>query len=157
MLTGWTDLEDTLRTFDMLQRRAFAPLAALEEARDRRNAVRRPQTSLGRTARWPATNVLETKEAFVVKADIPGLTEGDVSVSVEEDSLVIRGERKTEVPQGYRVHLHERASVAFTRKLPLPARVDSDNVTATLQSGVLTVTLPKAREALPRQVAVKAG
>lgn len=156
MLTAWTDLEDTLRTFDLLQRRlgrAFEPPGALDStaARDRLVVRRRPR------AAWPATNVLEGKDAFLVKAEVPGLTEGDVSVSVEEESLVIRGERKAEVPEGYRAHLHERPSIAFTRKIPLPARVDAEGVTATLRDGVLTVTLPKAREALPRPIAVKAG
>jgi HSP20 family protein len=151
MLTGWKDLDDTLRTFDRLQRRAgivFDPFDALG-ARDR--------VRLRSRAAWPATNVFETKETFLVKADVPGLTEADVSVSVEEDVLVIRGERKVQVPEGYRIHVRERAPVAFTRKLPLPARVDADAVSATLSHGVLTVTLPKAREALPRQVAVKVG
>ena len=55
------------------------------------------------------------------------------------------------------MHLRERAAVAFTRKLPLPARVDADAVTRRSKDGVLTVTLPKASEALPRQIAVKAG
>jgi HSP20 family protein len=164
MLTGWRDLEDTLGMFDLLQRemgRAFAPRDALQATRDRRERfVRRPTLGLGVTlgrAAWPVTNVFETKEAFVVRADVPGMAEGDVSVSVEEDALVIRGERKAEVPEGYRVHLRERSSVAFTRKVPLPAHVDADGVTATLSEGVLTVKLPKAREALPRQIAVKAG
>lgn len=150
MLTGWKDFDDTLRTLDRLQRRAglldrLDPFASPERVRLRARAA------------WPATNVFETKEAFVVKAEVPGLAEADVSVSVEEDALVIRGERKVEVPDGYRVHLRERAPIAFTRKLPLPARVDADAVSATLTHGVLTVTLPKAREALPRQIAVKVG
>jgi HSP20 family protein len=154
MLTGWKDFDDTLRTLDRLQRRAglsldrfdpFEPFGPRERVRLRARAA------------WPATNVFETKGSFVVKAEVPGLAEGDVSVSVEEDALVIRGERKTLVPEGYRVHLRERAPVAFTRKLPLPARVDSDAVSATLTHGVLTVTLPKAREAMPRQIAVKVG
>jgi HSP20 family protein len=151
MLTGWKDFDDTLRTLDRLQRRAglvlepFEPFGSRERVRLRARAP------------WPATNVFETKESFVVKAEVPGLAEGDVSVSVEEDALVIRGERKAVVPEGYRIHLRERAPGAFTRKLPLPARVDADAVSATLSHGVLTVTLPKAREALPRQIAVKVG
>ncbi len=151
MLTGWKDFDDTLRTLDRLQRRfdvAFDPLERLAPAA---RIVRRPR------AAWPATNVFETKESFVVKADVPGLADSDVSVSVEEDALIIRGERKLPVPDGYRVHLRERAPVAFTRKLPLPARVDADAVSAALKDGVLTITLPKAREALPRQIAVKVG
>jgi len=149
MLTGWTDLEHTLRTFDRLQRRldrAFFDWSDPALVRVRR-APR---------AAWPATNVFETAEAFVVKADVPGLGEGDVAVSVEEDSLVVRGERKVDAPAGYQVHLRERAPVAFTRKLPLPARVDAEHVSATLTNGVLTITLPKSKDALPRQIAVKA-
>jgi HSP20 family protein len=66
-------------------------------------------------------------------------------------------ERKADVPEGHKVHLRERQGYAFTRKFPLPARVEADAVAATLKDGVLTVTLPKAKEALPRQVAIKAG
>jgi HSP20 family protein len=147
MLTGWTDFEHTLRTIDRLQRRMDRAFLDWQEPLFVR---RRPR------AAWPATNVFETKETFVVKAEVPGLSEGDVAVSVEEDTLVVRGERKTDVPEGYRVHLRERAPIAFTRKLPLPARVDAGAVTAALENGVLIITLPKAKEALPRQIAVKA-
>jgi HSP20 family protein len=147
MLTGWTDFEHTLRTIDRLQRRMDRAFFDWQEPLVVRRRAR---------AGWPATNVFETKEAFVVKAEVPGLSEGDVSVSVEDDALVVRGERKASVPEGYRVQLRERAPIAFTRKLPLPARVDAGAVTAALENGVLTVTLPKAKEALPRQIAVKA-
>ncbi|HEY1690820.1 MAG TPA: Hsp20/alpha crystallin family protein [Polyangiaceae bacterium] len=146
MLTGWRDFEHTLQAFDRLQRQFDSAFVERGPTLRRRARVA-----------WPATNVFETKESFLVKAEVPGLAEGDVSVSVEDDTLVIRGERKTDVPAGYRVHLRERAPVAFTRKLPLPAHVDNGAVTAVLDRGVLTVTLPKAREALPRQIAVKSG
>ena len=155
MLTGWSNFDDTLRALDMLQRhmdRVFedwrepdAPQRTALPARRRAHAA------------WPPTNLLETKESFVVKAEVPGLAQSDVSVSVEDEALVIRGERKVDVPQGYKVHVRERLPYAFTRKLPLPARVEADAVTATLEHGVLTVTLPKAKETLPRQIAVKAG
>ena len=152
MLTGWRDFDDTLRAFDQLQRRIDRTF----------DSWAMPSPSGGRLRRraavgWPATNVFETKESFVVKAEVPGLAESDVAVSVEDDALVVRGERKCEVPQGYTAHLRERASVAFTRKLPLPARVAADAVTATLREGVLTITLPKSKDAMPRQIAVKAG
>jgi HSP20 family protein len=152
MLTGFRDIDETLRAFDVLQRgidRAFDQWMDPVWAADR---LRR-RTRAG----WPLLNVFETKEAFVVKAEVPGLTESDVAVSVEDEALVVRGERKSEVPQGYTVHLRERAPVAFARKVPLPARVDAEAVTAALSDGVLTITLPKAKEALPRQIAVKAG
>jgi len=152
MLTGWRDFEHTLETIDRLQRRMDRAFAGSLAAADPAWTAERRRSRVA----WPPTNVFETKEAFVVKAEVPGLAEGDVSVSVEDDALVIRGERKTEVPAGYRVHLRERAPIAFSRKLPLPARVDVGAVTATLKNGLLTVTLPKTREALPRAIAVKA-
>jgi HSP20 family protein len=151
MLTGWRDFDDTLRALDLLQRRldrAFDPWTDPLNL-DRARVRARPA--------WPPTNVFETKEAFIVKSELPGLAEGDVAVSVEEEALVVRGERKSDVPEGYKVHLRERSPVAFTRKLPLPSRVDADAVTAKLSDGVLTITLPKAKEALPRQISVKAS
>jgi len=151
MLTGWRDFDHTLRALDLLQRRIdhvfddWGSAIAGERAR-------RPVRSA-----WPPVNAFETKEAFVYRAEVPGLGEADVSVHVEDDALVLRGERKADVPAGYEVRLRERAPIAFVRKLPLPGRIDADGVTATMKDGVLTVTLPKAKEALPRQVAIKAG
>ena len=156
MLTGWRDFEesrrtlDTLRTLDLLHRhidRAFQDWP-WPGAR---------QTVRTRAVAWPPTNVFETKEAFVVKAEVPGLAEGDVSVSVEDEALLIRGERRSQVPEGYKVHVRERTPVAFARKVAVPGRIDFDAVTASLRDGVLTVTLPKSKESLPRQIAVKAG
>jgi HSP20 family protein len=152
MNPAWRDLSEALRTFDFLNRQAEYvfedwPGVALQSL---------PRLRTPRAA-WPAVNAFETKEAFVYKAEVPGLAEGDVGVHVEDDALILRGERKSAVPEGYTVHLRERGPIAFTRKLPLPGRVDAAGVTASLKDGVLTVTLPKSKEALPRQIAVKAG
>jgi HSP20 family protein len=152
MLTGWTDFDDTVRTFDRLQRRLDRVFDEWVAAPWTAPALRRRAPSA-----WPPTNVFETKEAFVVKAEAPGLAQGGVSVTVEDDVLVVRGERKVDAPEGYKAHRRERTPVAFVRKLPLPARVDVEGVRAALKDGVLTVTLPKAKEAMPRQVTVKAG
>jgi|HubBroStandDraft_4_1064222.scaffolds.fasta_scaffold156280_1 HSP20 family protein len=152
MNIGWRDLSEALRTFDFLNRQAeyvFEDWPGLP-------FERRPHLPSARAA-WPAVNVFETKEAFVYKAEVPGLAEGDVGVHVEDDALILRGERKSPVPEGYTVHLRERGPIAFTRKFPLPGRVDAEGVTAALKDGVLTVTLPKSRDALPRQIAVKPG
>jgi HSP20 family protein len=152
MLTLFREFDDTFRTLDLLHRR-------LDRAYDLPNGPQSEALRLRRRSQpaWPPTNVFETKEAFVVQADVPGLAEGAVSVSVEDDALVIRGERKSEVPEGHKVHIRERASVAFTRSLALPGPIDAAAVTAALKDGVLTVTLPKSKEALPRQIAVKTG
>ena len=148
MLTGWRNFDEALRTIDLLHQH-------IDQVFDDRSGV--PARYRGwRRVTWPAVNVVETKEAFVYRAEVPGLSEGDVVVQVEDESLLLRGERKTEAPKGYEVHLRERAPISFARKLPLPGRVDAEGVTATMKDGVLTVTLPKAKDTLPRQIAVKA-
>jgi HSP20 family protein len=148
MLTGWRNFDEALRTIDLLHQH-------IDQVFDDR-AVGAARYRGWRRVTWPAVNVVETKDAFVYRAEVPGLGEGDVVVQVEDESLLLRGERKTEAPKGYEVHLRERAPIAFARKLPLPGRVDAEGVTATMKDGVLTVTLPKAKDTLPRQIAVKA-
>lgn len=94
---------------------------------------------------------------FVLRADVPGLAESDIQISVAGNTVTLKGERKLEVPEGHSVHRRERSAVRFAKSFELPARVDADKVTATLKHGVLTLTLPKAAEAQPRQIAVKAA
>jgi HSP20 family protein len=94
---------------------------------------------------------------FVLRADVPGLTENDVQISVAGNTVTLRGERKVEVPEGHSVHRRERSAVRFAKSFELPARIDADKVNATLKHGVLTLTLPKAAEAQPRQISVKAA
>jgi HSP20 family protein len=151
MLIGWRDFDDTFRAFNLLQRRLDSAFD------DWAGAAGVPRTPHEPRSPWPPVNAFETKESFVYTAEVPGLGQDDVSVTVEEDTLVLRGERKSEAPEGYEVRLRERQSYAFTRKLPLPGRVDASGVEASLKDGVLTVTLPKAKETLPRQIAVKAA
>ena len=95
--------------------------------------------------------------SFVLRADVPGLTEKDFEISVAGNTVTLRGERKVEVPEGYSEHRRERSAVRFAKSFQLPTRVDADKVTATLKHGVLTLTLPKAAEAQPRQISVKAA
>jgi HSP20 family protein len=149
MMNGWREFDQTFRALDSLQRRIDGAMGGWG------GLVAVPARRAPRTA-WPLVNAFETKEAFVYKAFVPGLGEGDVSVYVEEEVLVLRGERRNDVPDGYQVNVRERTPVAFTRKLPLAGRVDAEGVVATMKDGVLTVTLPKAKDTLPRQIAVKA-
>ena len=94
---------------------------------------------------------------FVLRADVPGLTEQDFQISVAGNTVTLRGERKVEAPEGYSAHRRERSTVRFDRSFELPTRVDADKVTAVLKHGVLTLTLPKVAEAQPRQISVKAA
>jgi HSP20 family protein len=94
---------------------------------------------------------------FVLTADVPGLTEGDIQISVAGDTVTLRGERNVAVPEGYSTHRRERSAVNFAKSYQLPTRVDADKVVATLKHGVLTLTLPKVAEAQPRQISIKAA
>jgi HSP20 family protein len=96
-------------------------------------------------------------KSFVFRADVPGLTENDFQINIAGNTLTLRGERKVEAPEGHSVHRRERSAFRFAKSYELPARVDAEKATATLKHGVLTLTLPKAAEAQPRQISVKAA
>lgn len=96
----------------------------------------------------PRVNVEETEREVVVTADLPGLEEKDVQVTMDDDVLILRGERKEEREEKRKdYHLMERSFGSFHRTLPLPAGVDREKIKAALKKGVLTVTLPKRPEA----------
>ena len=110
----------------------------------------------GTMRRWmPAMDLLETGDHFVLRADLPGMSEEDVTIELEDSTLTISGERKTEhesESEGfYRV---ERASGAFSRSLTLPKGVDPEAVTARFDRGVLEVRIPKPEERKPRKISI---
>jgi HSP20 family protein len=109
--------------------------------------------------RWvPAMDLVETDDSFVLRADLPGLTEEDVAIEVEDDVLTISGERKAEHEEHregfYRV---ERTFGSFRRSLTLPDGVDAEAVQAGFDKGVLEVRIPKPEERKPRRVAIRVG
>ena len=109
--------------------------------------------------RWiPAMDLVETDDHFVLRADLPGLSEEDVHIDVEDDVLTVSGERKAEhedKSEGYvRV---ERSYGAFRRSLTLPEGVDPESVTASFERGVLEVRIPKPEQRKPRRVAIQVG
>jgi HSP20 family protein len=109
--------------------------------------------------RWmPAMDLVETDEHFVLRADLPGLTEDDVNIELEDRVLTVSGERQAEHEQkkeGY--YRLERATGSFSRTLTLPDGVDADAITATFEKGVLEVRIPKPEQTKPRRVAIKVG
>ena len=115
-------------------------------------------TSNGRipsSSAWPRLNLYDEGSNLVLKADVPGMSEKDVQVTLNESGLSISGERKVEPPEGYSAHRQERTSVSFSRSLTLPCKVNPEQTQAQVKNGVLTVTLAKAPEAQPRQIAVQ--
>jgi HSP20 family protein len=113
----------------------------------------------GGARRWtPAMDLLETEDEFVLRADLPGLSESDVSIELEDNVLTLSGERKTEHEQKregfYRM---ERAYGAFSRALTLPKGIDPESVTAAFDRGVLEVRVPKPEQRKPRRISINAG
>ena len=109
--------------------------------------------------RWvPAMDLTEADDHFVLKADLPGLGEDDVSIEIQDNTLTISGERKAEHEERqrgwYRV---ERSFGRFSRSLSLPEGIDPDAVAAQFDKGVLEVRIPKPEERKPRRVTIKAG
>ncbi len=100
-------------------------------------------------------DVSETDDEFVIKASVPGIRPEDVQITVQGDTLTIRGESQSEEEKnGERWHLRERRHGAFQRSLTLGTPVEADGAQAHYEHGVLTLTLPKAEAAKPRQIKV---
>lgn len=109
--------------------------------------------------RWiPPMDLVETRDHYVLRADLPGLSEADVHIELEDNVLTISGERKAEHEdrdEGY--YRVERAFGAFARSLTLPQGVSPDSVQAHFDRGVLEVRIPKPEQRKPRKVAITVG
>jgi HSP20 family protein len=109
--------------------------------------------------RWvPAMDLVEHDDEFVLRADLPGLAEDDVSIELEDRVLTVSGQRKAEHEdrrEGY--YRVERAFGSFSRALTLPEGVDPEAIEASFDRGVLEVRIPKPEERKPRKVAINVG
>jgi HSP20 family protein len=103
----------------------------------------------GRLPAWPSVEVVETDKDIRVAAELPGIDEKDIEVSVSDDVLVLRGEKKTRVDDKER-RFSERYYGRFERRIPLPFEVEDDRAEASFENGVLTVSLPKSAKAEAR-------
>jgi HSP20 family protein len=106
------------------------------------------------TRTWaPPVDIRETPEAYLLHVELPGLTRGDLEITLENNVLRLSGERKFDPDAQKQVyHRLERPYGAFARSFTLPSQVAADRVEATFQDGVLTVTVPKAEQAKPRKI-----
>jgi HSP20 family protein len=106
----------------------------------------------------PAVDMVDHKDEIILRADLPGLDEKAIEVTVQDGMLTIRGERKEETEEKKEDYYYsERTYGVFARTLPLPAGVDADKVKATFKKGVLEVHLPKAKEAQGKRIEIKAA
>ena len=115
-------------------------------ARERRPAGRR----------FPARNIWEEEEKLYAEAEVPGLSMDDLEIMVRGNELTIRGERRHEEQEGVTYHRRERGTGTFSGTVQLPVDIDVDEVEATLENGILLVTMPKAESVRPRKIQVKA-
>lgn len=99
--------------------------------------------------RWPHVEVIERDKDVCVNAELPGLDENDIELRVEDNVLVLRGEKRTDFSDEER-NYSERTYGRFERQLALPAEVDEERASATFRKGVLSVTLPKTERARQR-------
>lgn len=106
----------------------------------------------------PRVNLKEGKDKIEVTAELPGMKEDDVELSLDDNNLVLKGEKKHEREsdeEGY--HVVERGYGSFYRRIPVPSQIDEDNVEAEFKDGVLNVTLPKTETDKQKTIKVKGG
>jgi HSP20 family protein len=110
------------------------------------------------TSAWvPAVDVVENKEGVRILVELPGVKPEDVKLSVENGVLTIRGEKRSAYEEKTdRMHRYERQYGSFERTFALPSSVDVERIEARYDAGVLTVELPKAEKAKPKQIEIKA-
>lgn len=118
---------------------------------DRYNGSARPSQS-----RWhPAVDVLESKDSYLIRAELPGMKREDIKVEIKDGTLVLSGESKTEKPaEGVQYRHVERVAAKFWRSFSLPETVKQDGIEATYKDGILEIRVPKAEEAKPRQIEI---
>jgi HSP20 family protein len=107
---------------------------------------------------FPLMNVTEDKDNFYVRAELPGLKPDELDISVTGDTLSLSGERQIPVEdENAKYHRREREAGKFSRIITLPSQVDTGKVNARCEDGILTVVLPKAEAAKPKQITIKAS
>jgi HSP20 family protein len=152
----------------MIVRRFFGPPASgwknpFDELERMGREMSRALDDYSRVRQWepptgvfPLTNITENSESFFLRAELPGIKSGDVEISVTGNSVSLAGERKiASEEKTVKYHRRERESGTFRRMIKLPTTIDTSKVKATSTDGVLTVVMPKAEAAKPRQISIK--
>ena len=104
----------------------------------------------------PRADVLEGEKEFVVVMDLPGVAREDLEINLENQALTVKAAKTNPVPEGFELRRHERADeVSFGRTFNLGTSVENEQISATLDAGVLRITLPKSEKSLPRRITIK--
>jgi HSP20 family protein len=145
MLTRWND-------FGLWPSLGFRDFPRLSRDLDRLiDALERPQSYA------PRVSFEEREDAWVLRSELPGFSEKEINLSVTGSTVTLKVERQTQSKGEGEQQAQASSSYKFERTFELPAKVDAEKVQAELKLGVLTVTLPKASETMPKQITVKAA
>lgn len=107
---------------------------------------------------FPLMNLSEDRDHYFLRAELPGIKAGDLEISATQDSLTISGERKiSEEDENATFHRREREEGRFSRVVTLPGEIDTGKVEASCADGILTIVMPKAEAAKPKQIRVKSS
>jgi HSP20 family protein len=143
-----------------LARPEFGVFGSLQREVDRLfdDFARSTLAMAGNGSLMPSMDITETEKEFVITAELPGLERKDVEISLEDNVLTIRGEKKIETSpddKNKNVHVNERSYGVFYRVLELPASVDPSSVQATMSKGVLKITIPKPARPESKKIEIK--
>ncbi|MEZ4589602.1 MAG: Hsp20/alpha crystallin family protein [Chloroflexota bacterium] len=145
----------------MIRWNPFGEMARMRNEIDRlfEDAFNAPVGKWERGSVWGfPLDVTENDDTFTVKAAVPGMNPDDLEITISDNVLTIKGETQDEeVRDDEKVHLRERRFGSFMRSISLPTPVESDNVEANMDNGVLTLQIPKAEAVKPKRIAVKVG
>lgn len=146
----WTRVSDIDRMFD-----------AMDLFRSNLNRVfTSDRGSYGEDYGWrgingsPQTNLYDSGDTFQVIAEVPGMSKDDLNIKIQGNYLELSGTRKSDAPKGYKAHRVERNTTSFTRSFTLPTEVNVDKIEAVLKDGLLTLVMPKAEAAKPKQISI---
>lgn len=135
------------------------PFTEMQHLQDRLSRLAGRSQGQGQGALFvPPVDIYETDETITIRAELAGVKSDDVHITVENNVLTLRGERRFEQEEsrgGY--HRVETSYGAFARSFVLPSSVDNDNIQASMDNGILTLSLPKKSVAKPRSIGVKTG
>lgn len=145
------------RLFDLPTWRFRSPFEELDQMKRMMERLLEETTSprLGmRAGVFPLVNLTEDKDRYYLRAELPGVKSDELDIQATANSISLAGERKISEEEGVRYHRRERESGTFSRMISLPTEIEADKVEASMKDGVLTVVVPKAEAAKPRQITV---
>ncbi len=147
MWARMNELERMLNNMDIFRSRLGSAFQDFDQLAEQRY----PKTT---GDNYPRTNLNDTGDNLEVMVEVPGVSKDNINVKIQGNYLELSGKRTNEVPEGYTVHRTEREALSFSRSFTLPYEVNADNVKASLNNGILTMTLPKSEAAKPKQIAI---